>query len=193
MFLYKLLRKSWPFWKKQLVTSPEWLWVTTEKSYHSLPHWMVFTQICTLQIDAVQAECLCIFVQWKVWEIIQIGITYSYIGWTTGKKMSIDFTKIFFWNIILKFKLWVGMLGIQTSFMKCNCGPCKSSQARLSTLWLMIVILRYEKMIYYQAKESNGHLDWSALCTHQKHYFTFYIECMDEAKLTLYWRYGCTQ
>ena len=56
MFLYKLLRKSWPFWKKQLVLQNDLeYWVTTEKSYHSLPHWMVFMQIFTLQIDKQSA------------------------------------------------------------------------------------------------------------------------------------------
>ena len=59
------------------------------------------------------------------------------------------------------FKLWIGMLGVQNFFHEVQLWSLQkfSGQAKYT---LMIVILRYEKMVYYQAKESNGHLDWSA-------------------------------
>ena len=59
---------------------------------------------CVLQIGAVQAEHVYIFVQWKfVWEKIKMNVTSAYIECASGKRYhSIEVADSF----LLKYRYW---------------------------------------------------------------------------------------
>ena len=62
------------------------------------------TDICVLRIDAVQAERVYIFVQWKfVWEKFKMSLTSAYIECATGKRYHlIELADSF----LLKYRYW---------------------------------------------------------------------------------------
>jgi len=94
--------EDWPFWKKQLVLQNNYC-ITTGKWYHSLCHWMVFTQIF---VSYKSVERVYISVQWKfVWEKIKISVTSAYIECVTGKRyhsIHVELTNSF----LLKYRYW---------------------------------------------------------------------------------------
>ena len=90
---------------KETARSPEWLCVTTGKLYHSLCHWMVFTQIF-VSYESVQYKrnmFTFLFNGSLYWKKLKQALTSAYIACATGKWYhSIELIE----SSLLKYRYW---------------------------------------------------------------------------------------